>query len=153
MRASSMVEPRSRGRPASSEVGPRPRGRPTLERGGTSLEGATGPRARRNLTRGGDQPSSEAKGYLCGAVPLERSGVPPEGGWVDCLVGRWDHLGRRPVSLPYVCFGFVYVLFFVSCEGKWVFLGCLGDPFGCPRQCQCSLYGHQSSSSLTNEAY
>jgi hypothetical protein len=92
-------------------------GRPALERGGTSLEGATGPRARWNLIRGGDQPSSEAEGCQCGVVPLERSGVPPEGGWVDCLVGRWDHLGRGPVSLPYTCFRFVCVLFFVKVSG------------------------------------
>jgi hypothetical protein len=97
-------------------------GRPTLERGGTSLDGATGPRARRNLTRGGDQPSSEAEGCLCGVVPLEPSGVSPEGGWVDSLVGHWGHLGRGPVSLPYECFGYIYILFFVSFKGKWVSL-------------------------------
>jgi hypothetical protein len=64
----------------SIETGPRSRGRPAPERGGISPEGATDPRARRNLTRGGDRPSSEANLYRCGAVPLERSGVPPEGG-------------------------------------------------------------------------
>jgi hypothetical protein len=41
-----------------SEAEPHLRGRPALERGGTSPEGATGPRARRNLTRGGVQPPS-----------------------------------------------------------------------------------------------
>jgi hypothetical protein len=55
-------------------------GGPAPERGGTSPEGATGPRARRNLTREGDRPSREAKLYRYGVVPLERSGVPPEGG-------------------------------------------------------------------------
>jgi hypothetical protein len=50
-------------------------------------------------------------------VPLERSGVQPEGGWADCLVGRWDHLGRGPVSLPYACFRFVCVLFFAKVSG------------------------------------
>jgi hypothetical protein len=45
---------------ASSVTEPHARGRPVLERGGTSREGATGPRARRNLTRGGDRSSSEA---------------------------------------------------------------------------------------------
>jgi hypothetical protein len=87
-----------------SEAGPRSRG-------------ATVPRARRNLTRGGDQPSSEAKVCQCGSVPLERSGVPPEGGWVDYLVGRWGHLGRGPVSLSYACFRFVCVLFFAKVSG------------------------------------
>jgi hypothetical protein len=38
------------------------RAREALERGGTSPEGATDPRARRNLTRGGDRPSSEVPG-------------------------------------------------------------------------------------------
>jgi hypothetical protein len=47
----------------SSEAGPYPRGRPAPERGETSPEGATGPRVRRNLTRGGNHSSSEAKLY------------------------------------------------------------------------------------------
>jgi hypothetical protein len=42
-----------------------------LERGGTSSEGANGPRARRNPTRGGDRPSNEAGSRLRGAAPLE----------------------------------------------------------------------------------
>jgi hypothetical protein len=65
---------------ASSETETCSRGRSSLDRDGASLEGASAPRARRNLTRGGDRPSSEAKLYRCGVVPLERSGVPPEGG-------------------------------------------------------------------------
>jgi hypothetical protein len=48
--------------------------RPSLERDGTSLEG-------------GVRPSREADLYRSGAVPLERSEVPPEGGWADCLTG------------------------------------------------------------------
>jgi hypothetical protein len=92
MMPSSKRESRSRGRlaldldGASLEGASSPRARRNLTRGGgpercgTSPEGATGPRARRNLTRGGDRPSSEAKLYRYGAVPLERSGVPPEGG-------------------------------------------------------------------------
>jgi hypothetical protein len=55
-------------------------GLPAPERGGVPLEEASGPRARRNLTREGDRPTSEEKLYRGGAVPLERSGVPPEGG-------------------------------------------------------------------------
>jgi hypothetical protein len=56
---------------SSSEVEPRSSGRPTPEQGGTSPEGATSPQARRNLTRGGDQPSSEAEVCQCSAVSLE----------------------------------------------------------------------------------
>jgi hypothetical protein len=46
---------------ASSEAETRARGCPTLERGGVSPEGATGPRARRKLTRGG-RPALERGG-------------------------------------------------------------------------------------------
>jgi hypothetical protein len=85
--------------------------------GGAGAEAASprGPRARRNLTRGGDCPSSEAEPrsrgcpaperggtspegggrpsneaevFPCSAAPLERSGVLLEGGWAVCLVGR-----------------------------------------------------------------
>jgi hypothetical protein len=66
---------------ASSEVETRLRGRPALQRGGDSPEGVAGPRARQRLTRGGDEPLSEEKPYKHGAVPLEQSRVPPEGGW------------------------------------------------------------------------
>jgi hypothetical protein len=76
---------------ASSEAEPHPRVRLALERDRTAPEGATSPRARQNLTRGGDQPSSEAEVCQCGTAPLERSGVLPKGGWVNCLVGRWGH--------------------------------------------------------------
>jgi hypothetical protein len=86
---SSETETRSRGRSALDRGGAsRERGRPAPERGGVPLEGTSIPRVRRNLTRGGDQPTSEAELYRCGAVPLERSGVPPEGGWADCLTAR-----------------------------------------------------------------
>jgi hypothetical protein len=77
----------------SSETEARSRGRLSLDRDGASLEGASSPRVRRNLTRGGvqppseaephprgDQPSSEVEFYHLGTVPLERSGVRPEGG-------------------------------------------------------------------------
>jgi hypothetical protein len=46
---------------ASSEAEPYPRGRPALERGGALPEGVSSPRVRRNLTRGGVQPLSEAE--------------------------------------------------------------------------------------------
>jgi hypothetical protein len=115
--------------PLSQEQVWRRRAHEVLEQGGTSLEGASSPRARRDLAQGGDRPSSEtephprgdppsseAEGCQCDAVPLERSEVPPEGGWADCLVGRWDHLGRGLVSLPYACM-FVCVLFFAKVSG------------------------------------
>jgi hypothetical protein len=88
----------------SSETGPHLRRRPALERGGTSPEGAASPRARRGLTRGGDQPSSEAKVCQCGA-------------WAVCLVGRWGRRGRGPVSLSCVCFRFVCVFVFAKVSG------------------------------------
>jgi hypothetical protein len=64
---------------SSSETETCSRGRSALDRDWTSLEGAPNPRARRNLTRGGDRPSSEAEFYQCGIATLERSRVPPEG--------------------------------------------------------------------------
>jgi hypothetical protein len=80
--------PRARRKPArggarlSIETGPRSGGGggPPPRGGANPVKGASDPRARRSLTRGGDWPSSEAKSYQCSAVPLERSGVPPEGG-------------------------------------------------------------------------
>jgi hypothetical protein len=59
---------------ASSEAESHLRGRPSLERGGTSREGAPGPRERRNLTRGGARPSSKAEPYPRGRPALERGG-------------------------------------------------------------------------------
>jgi hypothetical protein len=78
---SSEAETRSRGRSALDRGGAScERGRPARERDGVPLEGASDPRVRRNLTRGGDRPTSETDLYRGGAVPLERSGVPAEGG-------------------------------------------------------------------------
>jgi hypothetical protein len=59
----------------SSEAEPRPRGCPALERGEASPEGASSPRVRRNLTRGGVQHSTEAKPHPRGRPALERGGV------------------------------------------------------------------------------
>jgi hypothetical protein len=86
-----------------------------LERGGTSAEGATVPRARRNLTRGGDWPSNEVKIRRCGSTPLERSGVPPEGGWANCSGGPLGPLVPWPPAsdprLFQLCFTLVSLLF------------------------------------------
>jgi hypothetical protein len=97
----------------SSEAEPHLRGGPPLERGGTSPKGATGPRARRNLARGGVQPPSEAEVRPYSAAPLERSGVLLEGGWAVCLVSRRGRgPSRRAVSFVssvfWVCLHFVF---------------------------------------------
>jgi hypothetical protein len=68
---SSETETRLRGRTPLDRDGASLRGgRPAPERGKIPLEGASDPRARWSLTRGGDWPSSEAKAYRCGAIPL-----------------------------------------------------------------------------------
>jgi hypothetical protein len=109
-RLSSEAEPRSRGGPAperggnSLEGATASRARRNLARGGAQPpsgaephpSGATGPRARRNLVRGGAQPPSEVEVCPCSVVPLERSGVLLEGGWVICLVGLQGHQSRWP---------------------------------------------------------
>jgi hypothetical protein len=64
---------------SSNEAELHPRGRLALERGGASPEGATSPRARRKLTRGGDRSSSEAEPHPRGRPALERGGASPEG--------------------------------------------------------------------------
>jgi hypothetical protein len=99
----------------------RRRAHEALERGETSLEG-------------GDRPLREAEICPCSAAPLERSGVLLEGGWAICLVSRRGHQGRGPsrwavsfvLSVLWVCLHFVFY------NRKWVFPGCLGDPYGCP---------------------
>jgi hypothetical protein len=75
VRASSEAETRSRGVWPSSEVEPCSRGRPALERGEASPKGASSPRARWNLTRGGVQPSNEAEPHPMGHPALERGRV------------------------------------------------------------------------------
>jgi hypothetical protein len=76
MMPSSKRESRSRGRlaldldGASLEGASSPRARRNLTRGG-------GPRAMRNLTRGGDRPSSEAEPHPRGRPALERGEVVP----------------------------------------------------------------------------
>jgi hypothetical protein len=57
------------------------RTRKNLERGGASSEGASNPRARWSLTRGGVQPSSEAESDPRGRPALERGRVSPEGAY------------------------------------------------------------------------
>jgi hypothetical protein len=61
----------------------------------SSLEGVSGPRARRSLTRGAVQPSSVAKSHPRGRPALERGGISPEG--VTSPRARWS-LARRGVQ-------------------------------------------------------
>jgi hypothetical protein len=123
----------------SSETETCSRGRSTLDQDGASLEGASSPRARRSPARGGDRPSSEAESHPRGRPALERGGVvlvrrrTPRAkrssarGWLGRLsCGTWAH-------------GFILRVFlgsfaFVFYERKRAFPGCLGDPYGCPRQ-------------------
>jgi hypothetical protein len=101
----------------SSETETCSRGRSALDRDGALLEGVSSPRARRNLTRGGvrpsseaepyprgDRPSSEANLFRCGVVPLERSAAPPEGGLGRLSGGSWVR-------------GFVLHVFFTNLSG------------------------------------
>jgi hypothetical protein len=66
-----------------SEAEPHPRGRPTLERGGTSPEEATDPRARRRFGSAVPRPLNEAEFRPRVAGPT-------------VLVGRWGHQRRGP---------------------------------------------------------
>jgi hypothetical protein len=59
-----------------------------------------------------------------GAVPLEQSGVSPEGGWgPNVLVGRWGPQDREPLFAICDCLGmsfvgeFVYVSLFAKESG------------------------------------
>jgi hypothetical protein len=72
---------------ASSEAEPHPRGRPALERGGTLLEGASGPRARRSLVSAVLCPSSESE-FRPRVAGADRSGG-PLGPWAPAA-GSWS---------------------------------------------------------------
>jgi hypothetical protein len=119
----------------SSEAEPHPRGRPALERGGDSPVGASSPRARQNLTRGGRPPLERGGVSLvrCCAPRAKRSFAR---GWpgLAALVGRWGRQVRGPLPLGHECV-FVFCEFVcIICERNGVSPGCLGDPYGCPRQ-------------------
>jgi hypothetical protein len=110
----------------SGEKVQRRRAHEVLERGRTSLEGATGPRARLNLARGGIQPPSEAEPHPRGRPALERGGGLP----VQCRVLRakqssargWlSRLSGGPLGptgpWAHECFRFVCVLFSAKVSG------------------------------------
>jgi hypothetical protein len=93
---------------ASSEMETRPSGRQALERGGDSPEGASGPRARWRLTRGGVRPSSEME-------------TRPRGTATGRLVGRCGFSGHGPffasgrdhTGHAFVVCGFVFLPFII----------------------------------------
>jgi hypothetical protein len=132
--------------------------RDTLERDGSSLEGALGSRSRQDLARGGVQPPSEAEPLPWGRPALERGGTSPEGRPAfegggtspERATGpraRRSCTGTAPypssgaefrprVARPIVWWAVgLWVCFArVLYECKRVFPGYLGDPHGCPRQ-------------------
>jgi hypothetical protein len=110
----SEAKPHPRGRPPS-DAEPHPRGRPALERGGTSPEGATGPRARRSCTGTAPYPSSGVEFRPRVARPI-------------ALVGRGS------VGLFCACFftnlsGFSVVVLgtFVAVPDSWFLESVLGE--------------------------
>jgi hypothetical protein len=117
----------------------RRRARDPLERDGNSLEGAPDPRARRNLTRGGDRPLSEAEPHSRRQPTHERGGFVPgrcrtpraerssARGWLGRLFdGSWV----RGFVLRACLNSFVFIFY----KFKRVSPDCLGDPRGCYRQ-------------------
>jgi hypothetical protein len=113
-----------------------------LERGGVSPEGASGPRARGRLARGGVRPLSEAEFLRCGAQSSSETEIRPRGTAAVRLVGRCGFLGRGPFCFgPQpngACFGvcgFVSLRFIIFRKGHSPRL--LGDPYGCPRHMCC----------------
>jgi hypothetical protein len=124
---------------SSSEAGPRSRGCSALDRDGTSLEGASSPDQGGIPLEGGVRPPSEAEPRLRGRPALDRGGTLPvrhcaprakqssARGWLGRLFGGpWAH--------GFILHVFLGSFAFVFYEGKRVFPGCLGDPYGCPRQ-------------------
>jgi hypothetical protein len=105
----------------------------------SSSEAAFSSRSRLELARGGVQPPSEAESHPRGRLALERGGVLPSRhraprakrssarGWLGRLCGG-------PWAREFILRVFLGSFAFVFYEGKWVFPGCLGDPYGCPRQ-------------------
>jgi hypothetical protein len=138
--------------PLSEEQVWRRRALEVLDRDGTSLEGAFSPRARRNPARGGAQPPSEAESCSRGRPAPERGGTSPEGTTsprarqslsVRCRAPRTKRSSARGwpgrLSDGSWALGFISRVLlgsfaFVFYEGKRVFPGYLGDPYGCPRQ-------------------
>jgi hypothetical protein len=70
-----------------------------LERGGESPEGASGPRARRGITRGGVRPSSEAEFTRRGIRPLSEVENRPRGTATSGLVGRCGFFRQWAIPL------------------------------------------------------
>jgi hypothetical protein len=120
-----------RARESLERGGTSPEGATAVERGGTSPEGATGPQARRNLTRGGYQPSSEVEPHPRGRPTLERGRdslmwrCTPRAKWsfargrlgLTILVGRRGRQDCGPPLPSRDCFWarFTFVSSFVFC--------------------------------------
>jgi hypothetical protein len=91
---------------------------------GASSEAEFRPRVRSALERGGPRPR--------GRSALERGGFSPEGAWANCFGGP---LGPPGLRLCCACFGLANLFAFVYfTKEDGVFPGCLGDPYGRPRQ-------------------
>jgi hypothetical protein len=96
---------------SSSEAEPRSRVHSALDRDGTSLEGVSSTRARRNPARGGARTPREVEPRSRGRPALERSGAlsvrhrAPRAkrsstqGWLGRL-----SVGRGPMGLSFACF-------------------------------------------------
>jgi hypothetical protein len=123
----------------SSETEIHSRGRSALDRDGTSLEGASSPRARQNPARRGTQPSSEAEPHPRGRPTLERGEVLPvrhrhPRAKQSSARGCPGRLSGGPWAREFILRAFLGSLAFVFHEGRRVFPSCLGDPYGYPRQ-------------------
>jgi hypothetical protein len=94
--------------------------------------GGAQPSSEADLTQGGAQPSSEANITRGGAQPSSEADLTRGGGWAERF--RWA-VGATGVAVTLCVFwacGLVCVCSFY--EIRWVSPGCLGDPYGCPRQ-------------------
>jgi hypothetical protein len=98
--------------------GPHPKGRPVPERGETSPEGATGPRARWGFV----------SVVLC---PSSEEVFRPRVAGQTVLVGCWGDQGRDYV-VRVLDLQIHFVFFFL--RKKVGFPRFLADPYGCPRQ-------------------
>jgi hypothetical protein len=136
---SSETKTHSRGARPSTEARPRVRGGVHPPSEAESCSRVVRPSSKTEPRSRGRQTHGRGGLYQGIAVPLERSGVPLEGGCADCLTGRGS------VGSFVRVFRFVFV--FVFYEFKRVPPGCLGDPYGCPRQFPFDATSHPPSTS------
>jgi hypothetical protein len=122
---------------SSSETETRSRGRSALNRDGDLARGGVQPPSDAESRSRGRPAPSEAEPHPRGQPTLERGGVLPvqhralrakrssARGWLGRLFGG-------PWAREFILRVFLGSFAFVFYEGKRVFLGCLGDPYGCP---------------------